>query len=229
MNASVSPLHKVRAMFARNSAGAHKRRRIIQQFVDSVGLVYFGLVDQYSDEHKIIRGFTVSSSHRDDDFSVGSFEGYDISLVNRQDMTINDKKSVTAHDWLLLEIQLLNQTNLPHLFIESRSGADSPIASILNVTTLKKVSLGTLEEYPIDFSTRYSIYASPDHAIESQQLIPASAARSIGTHFWPLSVEVLESSLIIYSYKEKVSKHLLNMMLTDGIWLAKQLDSSIFS
>jgi hypothetical protein len=229
MSNSVSPFHKVRAIFARNSAGAHKRRRTIQQFVDTVGIIYFGAVDQYSDEHRIIRGFTVSSSHRDDDFSVGTFEDYDISLVNRQDMMIDDKKSLKTHDWLLLEIQLLNQTNLPHIFIESKSDLENPIMASLNTTTLKKISLGVLEEYPIEFSTRYSIYASPDHAIESQQLISASVARSIGAHFWPLSVEILENSLIMYSYKEKVSKHLLNMLLTDGIWLAKQLDLSIFS
>ncbi|HMH69872.1 MAG TPA: hypothetical protein VK502_00580, partial [Candidatus Saccharimonadales bacterium] len=40
-------------------------KRVFMQFADKIGFVYFGYVNQRSDDHRLVRGLTVSSNHRD--------------------------------------------------------------------------------------------------------------------------------------------------------------------
>jgi hypothetical protein len=223
----VGKLHALRGVFARNSPGAHRRSRIIRQFAEKTGLIYFGSVDQHNDEHRVIRGITVSSSHKDTDYSVGTHEDYDVSLVSRQDLTESIDGSQLSHDWTLLEIQLKTTIEIPRILIQAithTSALHTPL--ITGVTFLKPIKLGTFEDYPNEFLNRYAVYSSPSHAIEMQRLFPSAIARVIGAHFWPLSIEIFEQSVVIYSYKENVTTHILNMMLSDGLWIAKQIDAS---
>lgn len=219
-------IHSLKQVFVRNSPGAHKRTRLFKQFADTIGLIYFGAVDQHSDEHTIIRGLTVSSTHHDSNFMVGTYEEYDVTMTDRQDLTVAANGIAQSHDWVLLEVKLKTPVEVPHILLDSRkSQTNSQQTLFTALNTLKPVRLGAFESYPEEFSNRYIIHASPDRAIEVQRLIPAVMARTIGAHFWPLSVEVVDNSVIIYSYKENVSSHLLNMLLSDGLWLARQLDT----
>jgi hypothetical protein len=218
---------RLRNVFERNSPGSHRQARLIRQFADKTGLLYFGYVNQHSDEHRIIRGLTVSQTHHDDHFCVGTYDGYDVSVVDRQDMTINGKNSMIDHKWILVEIQLQTKEDIPHFILEAQTSKNHLHKSLFEyLNYLKPVTLGAFESYPSEFLSRYTIHTSPSHAIEIQRLIPASTARTIGAHFWPLSVEVTDKSVIVYSYRETVTSHLLDMMLTDGIWIAKLIDNS---
>ena len=58
------------------------QRHIIKKFTNKIGLVYFGAVNQHQDDNRLVRGFTVSQSHQDDHYSVGTVEGYNVTLVN---------------------------------------------------------------------------------------------------------------------------------------------------
>ena len=53
----------------------------VRKFADSLGMVYFGLVNQRNDEHRLVRGHTVSATHRDDNYCVGTIRGYDTCLL----------------------------------------------------------------------------------------------------------------------------------------------------
>lgn len=227
-NALSSQLKRLKHVIVRNGAGAHKKRRTFKNFADKFGLVYFGLVDQRSDEHRVVRGLTASSTHRDDHYTVGTFEEYDVALLSRQDLAEDPSHSLIAHDWTIIEVQLKTKKDVPHMLFEAHTPSSHLQNSLFSaITTLKPVSLGVFEEYPEDFTSRYTLYASPALSIDVQKLLPAATTRLLGAHFWPLSVEVYEKSVLIYSYQQHVSIGTLNTMLSDGLWLARHIDSMI--
>ena len=93
-------LHEV--LQRRLKPGPHSTKRIVNQFADEFGLVYFGYVSQRSDEHHIVRGMTVSTNHHDDHYCIGTFDTYDVVFVERSDTLRNGKK----HQWHIMEFDL---------------------------------------------------------------------------------------------------------------------------
>ena len=89
------------------------RGKIIRRFASQVGLVYFGTVDQHQDDHEIIRGLTVSTTHRDAHYAVGSYDGYDVSIVDRFDVTFDAQLRPIEHVWLIFQVNL-QDVSLPH-------------------------------------------------------------------------------------------------------------------
>src|ERR1044072_5775592 len=81
-------------------------KRVFMQFAEKIGLVYFGYVNQRSDEHRLVRGLTVSAGHRDSNYCVGSFQGYDIALVERIDTIRFPGKSSKTHNWIIMTFDL---------------------------------------------------------------------------------------------------------------------------
>lgn len=210
----------------KNSSNIRKNKRVITKFDNKVGMIYFGSVDQRQDDHQVMRGFTVSSTHKDSHYSVGSINGYDVALVNRSDVIIQHDKSISDYDWLVMSFRLQTKRSLPHIFIKSKQHNDKPYEVLFDIfPVMQEFKPGILEEYSEDFISRFSMYSSPAKAIESEKLIPAATARILAAHLWPLSVEIYEGYLYIYSDSDKVDSHLLDNMLKDGLWLAAFLDN----
>lgn len=57
--------------------------KLFRDFADKLGFVYFGFVDQRDDEHQLIRGLTLSTTHRDDNYCVGTYHSYDIAFCEQ--------------------------------------------------------------------------------------------------------------------------------------------------
>ena len=57
-------------MHPKNALKNQSTARIIQKLADDIGMVYFGYVDQRDDEHKLLRGITVSNNHDDYHFDL---------------------------------------------------------------------------------------------------------------------------------------------------------------
>lgn len=209
----------------RNGVISYRRKQAIMRFASKIGFVYFGHVDQHDDEHHIIRGLTVSSSHQDEHYSVGSFEGYDVSIVDRYDILDRPKQPMATHRWLIFEIDLHNGKNIPHIFMGAHNHTDSAYAKLFtSVPSLQPVPLGTFGSHSAEFSQRYSLFASATQFIEVERLFTVDVTRTIAAHFWPLAIEVIDGSLFIYSDNQTLSAGLLDTMLKNGLWLAQQLD-----
>ncbi|MEP7204941.1 MAG: hypothetical protein ABI716_01970 [Candidatus Saccharibacteria bacterium] len=218
--------HTIRNVAGRNSLAGNLRKRAIMRFTEKAGFVYFGSVDQYHDDHHIIRGLTVSSSHRDNHYSVGSFEGYDVSLVDRVDVLETTGGHYKTHKWLILEVDLHHAGDLPHLFLGSHNHRNSSYAKLFTAfPALQPVPLGTFEPHSDEFKQRYSLFAAPSHFIEVEAYFTAMMTRTIAAHFWPLAVEISEGSLFVYSDSQVVTTQLLEVMLKNGLWLARQIDA----
>lgn len=200
-------------------------RRVITKFGQKMGFVYFGSVNQHQDDHHIVRGFTVSSTHHDNHYSVGSVDGYDVTLVDRSDVIRNDKGIKSTCHWLIIEIDLHTQQDIPHLFLGARNHDPRPYQTLFTTfPSLKEVDMGTFEAYGPEFTSRYSLFAKPTQAVEAERLLPASTARVVGAHFWPFSAEVHERTVYMYADNERVTASMLDALLENGIWLAKHLD-----
>ncbi|MBC7868900.1 hypothetical protein H7X69_01850 [Candidatus Saccharibacteria bacterium] len=218
--------HSLKDIALRNNIASRLRKRAIIRFAEKVGFVYFGSVDQHHDDHHIIRGLTVSSSHRDNHYSVGSFDGYDVSLVDRLDTIEYPTGQYKTRNWLILEIDLHSATNVPRIFLGAHTHKDSSYVKMFTAfPALQAVPLGTFEKYSEEFTTRYSLFASPSHFIDVERYFTDETTRTIAAHFWPLAIEVSEGALYIYTDNQTITTHLLETMLKNGLWLAGQLDT----
>lgn len=208
-----------------NISSNRSRRRTITKFADKIGLVNFGSVNQRSDEHRIIRGFTVSSTHQDNCYCVGTINNYDITIVDRSDIVVQTDGSTVVYDWLVYAFDLHTKQDLPHLFIGAHDNKPKPYESLFGTfPVLREIELGTFEDYSDGFTSRYNISSQPSLSIAVEKLFPADIANIIGNHFWPLSAEHHEGVLYIYSDKLKITPSLMDVMLENGLWLANHLD-----
>lgn len=230
---AIHHLHnKLRGMYRgivhRNNINSHRAHSAVVEFCEKVGLVYFGSVNQHSDDHHIIRGLTVSANHQDEHYAVGTYEGYDVSVVNRMDTSEDSSGHLRTHYWMILEINLHHGADLPHIFMGMHEHKDSPYAKLfVTHPAMQHVPLGTFEQYSQEFLARYSMFAHASHFIQTERLFNAEITKVIAAHFWPLSVEIHEGSLYIYADNQPVTIRLLEAMLKDGIWLAKRLDDQV--
>jgi len=202
------------------------RKRVISKFTEKVGIVYFGSVSQHSDDHKIVRGFTISSSHQDNNYCVGTVNGYDIRIVDRSDVISQPDGSTATYNWIVFAFDLHTKQDIPHLFFGAHDNNPKPYDSLFGTfPILQPIELGTFENYSSEFTKHYTLNSQPTNSIEVERLFPANVTEIIGKHFWPLSAEQHEGVLYLYSDKLKITSSLMDVMLQNGLWLAGHLDN----
>ncbi len=197
-------------------------KKMILSFAERCNLVYFGFVSQLDDEHRMVRGLTVSTKHQDHHYCIGTYHGYDVVFVERSDTLLT---SGHAHTWHILGFDLKQAADMPHLFIGSSThglGFDSLLKAKYSFMT--PVNLGVLAPYPAEFTSHFNIYSIPTQAITAEQLIDTDMAQMIGSHFKGLVVEIIDSYLYVYSEKAYLSGSLLDTMIANGVWLADKID-----
>lgn len=203
-------------------------KRVFTQFADKLGFVYFGYVDQRSDEHRLIRGLTVSSSHRDNHYCIGSFNGYDVTLVERADAIHFPGKPSKNHTWIIMAFDLHASRDLPHIFVGLHTHSDTFYSHLFTkFSNLTRAPLASYGGYDSQFLHRYAVYANPSqyHAVE--RLITPEIAKSITDHFGSLTFEIIDNCLYVYTEHQRPTSHLLDMMIKNGAWLARVIDETV--
>ena len=201
-------------------------KRVFTQFADKYGLVYFGYVDQRSDEHRLVRGLTVSGSYRDNHYCIGSFGGYDITLVERSDTLHFPGKPSKNHTWIIMEFDLHTSEDLLHLFVGLHTHSDAFYSHLFTkFSHLTKVPLASYGGYDPQFLQRYAVYSSPSQFESAHQFISPDMAKIISEHFGSLTFEIVENCLYVYTEHQHPTSQLLEKMLKNGMWLAKIIDT----
>jgi len=201
-------------------------KRAIINFAESVGLVYFGFVDQRSDEYQLIRGLTLSPHHHDRHYSVGSVYNYDVALVERTD-TLQDPKHTSnlTHRWLIMQFDLHTSKDLPHVFLGLHTHSQAFYSTLFaKFGTLQRAPLGTFGMYEKAFTDRYGIYTTPAESLTVERLLDAEVTKVIAERFGTLTIEISDGCLYLYSEHSRITKSLLEIMLQNGLWLAKHID-----
>lgn len=201
----------------------HAKKHLITDFAERSGMVYFGYVSQRSDDHHIVRGLTVSTKHVDDHYCIGTHETYDVVFVERTDTLQSGK----THVWHIMEVDLKTNADIPHFFLgSSKHGLGFHELLGIKYPTLQALELGATSPYPASFTSYFSSYVTPAHLVTMERLITPEVAETIADHFKGIVMEVTEQALYLYSEKSHLSVDLLDTMLQNGVWLAKQLDKN---
>ncbi len=199
-------------------------RGIIESFADKVGLVYFGYVDQRDDDHRLIRGHTISQTHQDNHYCIGTVRGYDVMLVLRNDVVRTRSGKDERCHWLIYTIDLHTKTDVPHCYIGHRSRDDVFAASYGQLHPLAIGGLGT--PYSHQFSSDYTLYGNATHALTIGQLITPQIAEVIAAHFQGASIEIEDNSVYVYIESDLPTEAQLEKMLSNGLWLAEAIDTA---
>lgn len=204
---------------------SHLHKRIYTHFADKLGLVYFGFVDQRSDEHRLVRGLTISATHRDNHYCIGSFQGYDIALVERTDTLTFPHRPAKQHQWIIMTFDLHAASDLPHIFLGLHTHGETFYAQLFTkFSHLAKVPFGALTGYDSTFIDRYNIYAPPAKILDTELLIDKEVAKIIAQHFGSLTIELVDNCLYLYAEHQRPTEALLERMAKYGVWLAAAID-----
>ena len=202
------------------------RGKVIRAFAKKIGLVYFGTVDQQEDEHEVIRGLTVSTTHRDAHYAVGSFDGYDISMVDRFDVGFDSNRKPVDHTWLIFQVDLQNKS-LPHIFFKPLG--HSPAAYnkfFMAFNTLHVINNVFNDAHSDEFHARYELYGLATHVSSLEQILTPIATQTIAARFWPHAIEIYDGKLYVYitEHRRPELEAVLSPTLQATTWLAGVLD-----
>lgn len=177
-----------------------RQDRLIRQSLEKHNFVWFGDVDQHSDEHDIILGLTSSVSHKDTHYAVGSHEELDMRFTRRHE---------GADTWYILAVSL--RSDAPAFVI---SDAHNP--KLLEHLRTHEMPL---LNYSPEFSSRYRIEGSTsDFATLEEAFLTPKVARELATHLWPQQVQF--DGRTLYLYARQFDEHTLPAMLRSATWIA---------
>lgn len=198
--------------------------RAIRAYAEKVGLVYFGGIGHGDDDHRLIRGHTVSPTHVDNHYCVGTIRGYDVAVVARNDVVgIGGGQQERCH-WLIVTFDLHTTYELPHIYIGHRSRHGAYIAAH---SQLIQLNLGTYNQYPTKFLSNYSIYGMPAHHVIIERLLNPQIAEIILSHFSAASIEIEDNTVYMYVESRYPSESVLEKMVSNGLWLTANIDAML--
>ncbi len=195
--------------------------RAIRKFANSIGLVYFGSVDQVDDEYRLVRGITASNTHRDTHYTVGSFDGYDIATVIRRDSLHYPDNRVRRLEWTVMTVDAHTEYDIPHIFISHDKAREILLAKYTQLTPL---IVGVHEPHNPQFTDQYTVSAQIEQAMEVENFMTAEITNAIQTKFDNIAIEIEDNTVYVYSSHDKPTLAELQHMASNGIWLAEKLD-----
>lgn len=200
---------------------AQRTKQIIRRFADEIGMVYFGYVNPRVDEYRLVRGLTVSRSHDDHHYTVGSFKGYDISIVVRRDSLSYPDARITDHFWTIMTFDLHTRHDLPHIYIAHKARRDFLAAKY---TDLTEQPADLYVNHSAEARGEYTIFGSPSKAIEVAALVQPVMLDYMAKQFRGMSVELEDNTIYLYLTSKHPSRQHLEFMMRNGLWLAQSLD-----
>ena len=199
-------------------------RSVIERYAEKIGLVYLGYVDQRDDDHRLIRGHTVSATHQDNHYCIGTVRGYDVMLALRNDVVrVRSGQEKRCH-WLIYAIDLHANVEVPNFYLGHRNRDDVFAASFRPMQPLAVTSLG---QYPAKFVADYAVYGSAANLLPVGQIISPQVAEVIATRFQGVSAEVEDNTLHLYTEAARPTEAQLDKMLSNGLWLAEVIDTIV--
>lgn len=217
---------------ARLKLGFLERANVKKVFRDACqlyDLVYFGYVSQHSDEHQMVRGFTLSPSHTDQHYCVGTVSGRDIVLMQRTDTISFPAKPSRAYTWLVLQVDL-NRTMPVHMLLNSCRYDEVMYDSLLaRLSHLHTFEAAALARYDQAFTSKFHVFAPLSRSDEAFALLNQETVSILGHHFAGFDYEIIGDELIISLPTASPTPKDIEHIIKSGIWFAGQLDGMTHS
>lgn len=201
--------------------GHQRTKSIINKLADALGLVYFGYVDQRDDEHRLVRGVTVSTTHDDHHYTVGTFQGYDVALVVRRDLLEGNDRKFREQVWTIVTVDMHTIVDMPHVYIANHDLHDGMVARLVHLIALPQAGDA--------FSRQFSLYGSMGQFIMLQSIFMQPVRDIIAKEFVGLSAEIHEGTIYVYADLKNPTRTQLERMFRCGIWLAQTIDATLYS
>lgn len=203
---------------------ASRAKKVFQDACHQYDLVYLGGVSQHSDEHEIVRGFTLSPSHVDRNYCVGTVAGRDIILLQRTDTISFPAHPSRAYTWLILQMDLKHQMPM-HVVLNAHKYDEHVYGTLFGkLSHLNKLHVDALPFYEPQFTSTYSIYAPLQHSHTILQVLDAGTANVLGSSYSTLDFELIDDELLVYLPVESISRRDIDYILKAGLWFADQID-----
>lgn len=213
-------------LFHRFSKERRGRSNIVRKFAQKIGLVYFGSIDQHDDDIDAIHGFTASLSHRDTQYSVGTYSETNVRLVNRFDMIRVAKSHRRQQLWTIIEIEL-EPSRLPHMFLIPTGASDGEYGRIYSLhSQMQPLNSMIWQRNSPAIYGKFQIVASPSRAHYLEHVFTSSVMIDIVHRFWPHAIEIERNKLLVYIIDKKMTMATLESSLVSAMWLAKILNDS---
>ena len=208
-----------------HNLGDAATKRVIKQFTTKYHFVYFGHVDPREDEYELVRGITVSTTHTDNHYTVGSYNSHDIILVERRNTLSFPGKPDSTYRWLIMQIDL-KRTGLPHVFVDCHHH-DAVFYANAFVAHINMQDLGT---YFADMSQAFNqhcrIFASAANYAAVRALVQPAIAEGLA-QFHQFDFEFFDDRVLVYASNNMATPQMLDDMLRVGVWLAENFNTAV--
>lgn len=211
-------------LVARLTPTFRARGAVLKKFSETIGLVHFGTVHQHDDEYEAIRGFTASLTHKDTHYAVGTYNGFNVRLVNRFDVIRIAGNPNHQQFWSIIEIEL-PPNQLPHMFFVP-TGHEAGEYGRLFATQPHMQPLNSMiftNKSP-EFHGRFQILASATHIHKVESIFSSPIILGVASRFWPHGIEIEKGKLLIYITQHRLTKTVLETTLASGLWLAETIE-----
>lgn len=207
---------------------ARQDKRMITQFAKKAGLVYFGSISIQSNDSRLVRGVTLSTSYNDSHYCFGAHDGYDIVCVQRLAQVRTPGQASAKHRWFIMEFDLHTATALPHILIGRRDQANALYATMLSVQRdMQPHAFAAPDGHHKDFSRHFVTFAPPAHAPMVEFIVSPELTGAIVSHFKNLIIEVEGDSVYLLVDNPPLTVGYLNKMMHYGLQFAKHIDERV--
>lgn len=206
---------------------SNKIRRLFKSVCEQYDLVYFGSVSQHSDDHQMVRGFTLSPSHVDRHYCVGTVSGRDVILLERTDTVSFPDKPSKAYTWVILQVDLSVKSPL-HMVLNSY-GYEEPVYKTLftKLHHLHQIDPSSLSAYDQKFVSSFHLFVALQLVDHLSTVLAYDTANVLGHHFKGLDFEIVEDELIVYLPTVTPHARDIDHLFKAGVWLAGEIEKSL--
>ncbi|OYX42027.1 hypothetical protein B7Y94_04270 [Candidatus Saccharibacteria bacterium 32-49-12] len=213
------------ALTLKKARQTRQRGRAIRRVADKLGLVYFGGIDAKHDDIDTVRGVTTSTTHRDKHFAIGTYDGYDLSIVDRHDLRRQPTGRRLLQRWTIVHIKLINSSPDRHSFFMPLNRSEEFESLFVNSRQLVPLDRYIITNPPVEYSLRYQTLIDPSRYSDLEPLLDSSLYNSLITHFWPHAVELKGRHLFVYLTEHRLDETVLEQAIQSALWLAELIDS----
>lgn len=206
---------------------SNKVKKLFKDVAEEYDLVYFGNVSQHSDEHQMVRGFTLSPSHVDRHYCVGTMSGRDVILLERTDTISFPDKPSKSYTWVILQVDLSIKSPL-HIMLNSFHYEEPVYATLFTkLHHLHKFDNIAFSHLDNAFTSAFTVYAALQYIDRFSEVIASDTASIMGHHFKGLDYEILDDELIVYVPAITPSHKDIDHLFKAGVWLAGEIEKSL--
>ena len=215
--------------FQKHSAQISQRRirRLFHDVAEKFNMVYFGSVSQTHDEHEMVRGFTLSPSHIDRNYCVGTVNGYDVIALERTDTISFPDRPSKAFSWIIVQVDLRRVNFAPHIILNSTPYDQVLYDKLVTIFfRLRQLDALVLQTTPQDFLNTFQTFGSLHQLDHVAKILTTDTTHILTQEFSKFDFECFDDRVIVYSAVTTTpTLNEIETMLRAGTWFADQIDN----